>query len=110
MVAGTGRWCTRAMQAGKGLFIVKTGAEGVFCGAVPETGIGIALKIDDGASRASECFMGAVLSRISGLQDVFKGESKDLVRLPVLNVAGNVAGVVRPSEILEELLDASLQQ
>ena len=110
MVAGTGRWCTRAMQAGKGSFIVKTGAEGVFCGAVPDAGIGIALKIDDGASRASECFMGAVLSRISGLQGVFKGESEDLVRLPVLNVAGNVAGVVRPSKILEELLDASLQQ
>ena len=110
MVAGTGRWCTRAMQAGKGSFIVKTGAEGVFCGAVPDAGIGIALKIDDGASRASECFMGAVLARISGLQGVFKGESEDLVRLPVLNVAGNVAGVVRPSEILEELLDASLQQ
>lgn len=109
MVAGTGRWCTRAILAGKGSFIVKTGAEGVFCGAVPDAGIGIALKIDDGASRASECFMGAVLSRISGLQSVFKGESEDLVRLPVLNVAGNVAGVVRPSEMLEELLDESLQ-
>ena len=53
--------------------------------------------------------MGAVLSRISGLQHVFKGESEDLVRLPVLNVAGNVAGVVRPSKMLEELLDGSLK-
>jgi len=109
MVAGTGRWCTRAIQAGKGSFIVKTGAEGVFCGAVPDAGIGIALKIDDGASRASECFMGAVLSRISDLKDVFKGESEDLVHLPVLNVAGKIAGVVRPSKMLEELLDGSLK-
>ena len=39
MVAGTGRFCTEAMEAIPGLF-VKTGAEGVFCGCIPELGIG----------------------------------------------------------------------
>ena len=40
------------MRAGKGRVAVKTGAEGVFAAIVPEAGLGIALKIDDGAGRA----------------------------------------------------------
>ena len=63
MVAGSGRFCTRLMQAVPRAF-VKTGAEGVFCGAVPHAGIGIALKCDDGAHRASEVAMAAVLASL----------------------------------------------
>jgi L-asparaginase II len=43
MVAGSKRFCTRLMEAVPRAF-VKTGAEGVFCGAVPHAAIGIALK------------------------------------------------------------------
>ena len=50
-MAGTGRACVSLIEAGKGRVFVKTGAEGVFCGAVPELGLGFALKIDDGATR-----------------------------------------------------------
>ena len=39
----------RLMQAAPGRIFVKTGAEGVYCAAVPELGLGIALKCDDGA-------------------------------------------------------------
>ncbi|WP_119271396.1 asparaginase [Taklimakanibacter deserti] len=63
MVAGTNRFCTRVMQRVPRAF-VKTGAEGVFCGAVPHAGFGIALKCDDGASRASESAMAAVLASL----------------------------------------------
>jgi L-asparaginase II len=63
MVAGSNRFCTRVMQAVPRAF-VKTGAEGVFCGAVPHAGLGIALKCDDGASRASEAAMAAILASL----------------------------------------------
>ncbi len=43
---------------------VKTGAEGVFCGAIPELGLGIALKCDDGATRAAEVAMANVLAQL----------------------------------------------
>jgi L-asparaginase II len=43
---------------------VKTGAEGVFCAAIPHAGIGIALKCEDGARRASEIAVAAVLAGI----------------------------------------------
>ena len=61
MVAGTGDFDTLIMQAVPRLF-VKTGAEGVYCAAIPHAGLGIALKIDDGASRASEVAISSVLA------------------------------------------------
>jgi len=62
-VAGTGRFCTEVMQLLGPRALVKTGAEGVFCGALPEVGLGIALKCDDGAGRAAEAIMAALVAR-----------------------------------------------
>ena len=52
LVGGAGRQVTRLMQAVPGL-IAKDGAEGVFAAALPDGGA-VALKIDDGATRAAE--------------------------------------------------------
>jgi L-asparaginase II len=62
-VAGTGRACTELMQIAPGRIFCKTGAEGVFCAALPEQGIAIALKCDDGATRAAEARVAAALAR-----------------------------------------------
>jgi L-asparaginase II len=62
-VAGTGRACTILMQVAPGRIFCKTGAEGVFCAAIPEQGIAIALKADDGAGRAAEAMVAATLAR-----------------------------------------------
>lgn len=62
-VAGTKRACTRLMETAPGRIFVKTGAEGVFCAAIPELGLGIALKCEDGTTRAAEAMIGAVLAR-----------------------------------------------
>ncbi len=51
LVAGRGRLCTDVMEAAPGL-VVKVGAEGVACAALPDRGLGVALKIEDGAIRA----------------------------------------------------------
>ncbi|MCD1642799.1 asparaginase [Aurantimonas coralicida] len=61
-MSGTGRACEALMQAAPGKVFAKTGAEGVFCGALPELGLGFALKIDDGATRASEVLAAAVIA------------------------------------------------
>ncbi len=108
MVAGTDRWCTNAIEAGRGAFIVKTGAEGVYCAAIPEAGIGVALKIDDGAHRASECAMGAVLSKIPGLRALFADSPAELIRVPVKNVAGKTVGEIAPGSALQELTITNL--
>jgi L-asparaginase II len=62
-VAGTGRFCTRLMEHFRERVFAKTGAEGVFCGALPQQGLGIAIKCDDGAARAAEVAMAALVAR-----------------------------------------------
>ncbi len=97
MVAGTERFCTDVMTALNGRALVKTGAEGVFCGAVPELGIGIALKCDDGATRAAEVMMATVLET---LLDLDEDEAKVLDRFvnpPVLSRRDTAAGEIRPN-------------
>jgi L-asparaginase II len=62
-VAGTGRFCTDIMQLLGERVFVKTGAEGVYCAALPGEGLGIALKCDDGAGRAAQAVMAALIAR-----------------------------------------------
>jgi L-asparaginase II len=62
-VAGTKRACTRLMQTAPGRIFAKTGAEGVFCAAIPEKGVAIALKCEDGTTRAAEAMVAATLAR-----------------------------------------------
>lgn len=69
MVAGTGRFCTALIGRKSTELYVKTGAEGVFVAALYELGVGIALKIDDGAKRASEVALSAILRYLEVLDD-----------------------------------------
>lgn len=68
-VAGTDRACTRIMEAGKGRIFVKTGAEGVYCAAIPELGVGITLKCDDGETRAAETMVATVIANLLPKED-----------------------------------------
>jgi len=52
MVAGEGRFCTDLMRATGGEVVTKTGAEGLQCLAIPSLGVGVAVKVNDGARRA----------------------------------------------------------
>ena len=67
MMAGTGRFCTRINAALPGVAQIKTGAEGVFCGMLPTLGLGIALKMWDGAARAAEVAMATLLGHLGVL-------------------------------------------
>lgn len=69
LVAGEGRACTELMRACEGRAALKTGAEGVFVGILPEQGLGIALKITDGATRASEAVIASLLVRLGVLDE-----------------------------------------
>ena len=64
LVAGEGRACSELMAAMGGAVAVKTGAEAVYVAILPARGLGVALKIEDGATRASECAIAALLVRL----------------------------------------------
>ena len=70
LVAGEGRACTGLMRAMGGRVAVKTGAEGVFVAILPELRLGVALKIADGAGRAAEVAIAALLARLGVLDPV----------------------------------------
>lgn len=62
-IAGEGRFDTRIMKACGAAVLSKGGAEGVAAAAIPAAGLGLAVKIDDGAGRAAEVAMAALLRR-----------------------------------------------
>ncbi|MFN3936422.1 MAG: asparaginase [Gemmobacter sp.] len=66
-VAGEGRACTELMRAMGGRVAIKTGAEGVFVAILPEQRLGVALKIADGAARAAEAAVAAILVKLGAL-------------------------------------------
>lgn len=98
MVAGADRFCTRVMETFRGRVFVKTGAEGVYCGAIPELGFGIALKCDDGATRAAEVMMATVLDCLLDLNDDEAALLESLVNPPVLTRRGIQAGHIKPTQ------------
>ena len=97
MVGGTDRFDTRVMQAfGERLFC-KVGAEGVYCAALPALGLGVALKIDDGAVRAAEAAMAAVAQALLRTEDeLLRGYS----HLALRNWRGLHVGSLRPAHAL----------
>jgi len=101
-VAGTGRACTRLMQAAPGRIFAKTGAEGVFCAALPGQGIGIAVKCDDGATRAAEAILAAVLARLWPADEDVPAMVRDLSRHTVTNWNGIATGRIQVTNALSE--------
>jgi len=70
MVAGTGRFDTRVMERLGARVFSKVGAEGVYCASLPELGLGVAIKMDDGnTARACEVVMAAVIEKLLPLND-----------------------------------------
>jgi L-asparaginase II len=100
-VAGTGRFCTEIMQRFGARVFVKTGAEGVYCGALPGEGLGIAIKCDDGAGRAAEIVMAALIARFHPLDAVEQDWLERFVRPTLRNWNGFEVGRMRPTEIIE---------
>lgn len=98
LVAGKGRADTVVMRALPGQIFMKTGAEGVYCGAFPEFGLGFALKIDDGAKRATAGATMALIER-------FLPAARGLMPLSAIKTwRGVEVGTIRSSGELEDAL------
>ncbi|PVA06244.1 asparaginase [Thalassorhabdomicrobium marinisediminis] len=99
LVSNTDRACNHLMRAAKGKVAVKTGAEGFFIAIIPGQKLGVALRIVDGATRASECAIAAILCKL-GVLDA-EDPAVKAYRNPVLkNFASLVTGEMRPASTL----------
>ncbi len=96
LVAGETRACTNLMRAMGGKVAVKTGAEAVFIAIIPEKKLGVAVKIVDGATRASECAIAAILVGL-GVLEADHPETRKYLNAPLINRRGIDCGALRPS-------------
>ncbi|AHM03390.1 Hypothetical protein of L-Asparaginase type 2-like superfamily [Roseibacterium elongatum DSM 19469] len=99
LVAGEGRACTRLMRAMNGRASIKTGAEAVFAAIIPERRMGVAVKIDDGGTRAAE----AVITQILIAMGVLDPDHPDAVAFshgPIRNWRGIETGHLKVSDDL----------
>jgi L-asparaginase II len=94
LVAGRGRLCTSLMRAYPGRLVVKVGAEGVYVAGLVESGLGAALKVEDGHGRASMVAIAAVLDQL-GLEPTLAETLPDAVALPIRNTRGETVGQIR---------------
>lgn len=100
MVAGTGRFCTGVMTLLGARAFVKTGAEGVFCAAFPDQGLGIALKCADGTTRAAEVMMAALIRRFVPMNEAERDAFARFVNPALTNWNGIEVGRIRPAGAL----------
>jgi L-asparaginase II len=101
MVAGKKRLCTTLMSQTEGRVFAKTGAEGLYCAGVPETGLGVALKVEDGARRASDVALLRVLDEIGALTPDDAEALRPLARPPIHNTRLEESGEIRADFRLE---------
>jgi len=100
LVSGTGRSCAILMRSAKGHAAVKTGAEGFFAGMIPELCLGIAIKIDDGAGRAADAVIAALLDKLGVLGDA--ENARQMLCAPITNTRNDVVGERRIAPALAE--------
>ena len=86
LIRGPGAADTELMRLGVG-WVAKGGAEGLLC-AVSADGLGVALKVEDGSTRAVRSALGAFLARLGH-------QAGDLGMVVVENSRGEVVGELR---------------
>jgi len=96
-IAGNGTVVSELNEVTKGAVLAKTGAEGIVTAALPEQGLGIAVKIADGSARARSVALLAVLDRLGVLPDEVKHKLQAHISPTIVNSRGIVVGEIRPA-------------
>jgi L-asparaginase II len=96
LVAGAGRLCSELMAAAPDV-LAKTGAEGVYAACLPQRGLGLALKVEDGAGRAAEVALIALLAALGALAPEAAAALAARARPPLRNHAGLIVGRMEPA-------------
>lgn len=96
MVGGTDRFCSDFMRVLDGRMFGKAGAEAVYAIGDRETGIGIAIKIEDGNGRATYPVAVEVLNQLGLLTDLQKERLSSYHYPQLKNARNETIGELRP--------------
>ena len=94
-IAGHGTVVTELNDVTKGAVLAKTGAEGILTAALPERGLGVALKIADGSDRARSVALLAILDHLDVLSDEEKQKLASHITPTIVNSRGFTEGKIR---------------
>jgi L-asparaginase II len=97
IVGGAGRFDTEIMTALGSRVFTKTGAEGAYCAALPDMGLGLAVKVDDGGARAAQSAIAALIQRFGGFDDAVRARLLPFVAPRLVNWNGVDTGFLRPA-------------
>jgi L-asparaginase II len=95
LIGGTDRFDSILIEETEGNVIAKIGAEGVHSVAVPSRGLGIALKVEDGAQRAQFAGVIRILQHLDVLPQRLPPRLEEFVHRPIRNTRGEVVGELR---------------
>jgi L-asparaginase II len=93
LVAGSGRLCTDLMTAVPGI-VAKVGAEGVYGALVPDAGLGLAIKVEDGGWRAVDAVLVALLHHLGFLSREARKALTAYLEPVLLNTRREVVGTL----------------
>jgi L-asparaginase II len=94
LVGGTDRIDSALIDDTNGSVVSKVGAEGVHCALLPERGIGIAIKVEDGAQRAQVPALLRVLQELDALPSQLSPRLGEWMRKNVKNTRGESVGEI----------------
>jgi len=94
LIGGTDRFDTVIIEETRGNVVAKIGAEGVHCAAIVDQGIGIAVKVEDGAARAQYPALLEILKRFGAMSDPMPARLADFARPRIRNTRGETVGEV----------------
>jgi L-asparaginase II len=95
LVGGTDRFDSMLIEETEGAVISKIGAEGVHSACVPALGLGIAIKVEDGAQRAQFAAVIRALQHLDVLPEQLSPRLEEFLRRPIRNTRGEVVGELR---------------
>jgi L-asparaginase II len=95
LFGGTDRFDTVLVEETNGRLISKVGAEGVHAVTIPDEGIAIAIKVEDGATRAQHPAVLRLLQLLGALPEELPSRLASFVRTPIVNTRNEVVGDVR---------------
>ena len=95
LVAGAGRFDTEVMLRGHGQVLSKGGAEGIQCLSRVGEGLGLAIKVEDGASRAKQAVALHLLKQLEWLTPLTLEELSQEYLVPSPGVSLKVSGELR---------------
>lgn len=97
LFGGTDRFDTVLLEESGGRIVAKVGAEGVHSVALLDAGLGLAVKAEDGATRAQLPAVLRALQLLGALPDSLPSRLADMLVRPVRNTRGEVVGSVEPA-------------